>query len=178
MNKALGHFITITKHRHEVIRHCKKAGLLWQGLFHDLSKYTPVEFKAGIRYYTGTKSPNEGERADKGYSTAWMHHKGRNRPHFEYWTDYHPQKRLMLPVKMPAKYVAEMFCDRVAASKIYQGKNYTDAHPLEYFMRGKPTRVIHSETSDKLEQLLRALAEQGEDVAFSLVREMVKAKDY
>ena len=60
--KALRHFITITKHRHKVIRNCAKAGILWQGLFHDLSKYSPTEFLAGIRFYQGDKSPNEGER--------------------------------------------------------------------------------------------------------------------
>jgi len=84
----------------------------------------------------------------------------------------------MSPVKMPAKYVAEMFCDRVAASKIYQGKDYTNQHPLDYFMRGKPTRVIHSETSDLLEELLVILAEQGEEEAFERVRKLVKKGDY
>ena len=69
--KAIKHFITITKHRHEVIRNCKKAGILWQGLFHDLSKYTPSEFCLGAKYYQGDKSPNVGERADKGYSDAY-----------------------------------------------------------------------------------------------------------
>lgn len=89
------HFCTITRHRHQVIRHCRKAGILWQGLRHDLSKYTPTEFIPGARYYIGTRSPNEGERQDKGYSLAWMHHKGRNRHHFEYWTDYVPPTRRM-----------------------------------------------------------------------------------
>lgn len=178
MKKAIKHFITITRHRHAVIAHCKKVGIFWQGLRHDLSKYAPAEFAAGMRYYTGTRSPNDGERKDKGYSSAWMHHKGRNRHHFEYWTDYHPQTRVMSPVKMPAKYVAEMFCDRVAASKIYQGKKYSNAHPLDYFMRGKPVRVIHPETSDLLEHWLRVLAESGEDAAFKLVKETVKKDDY
>ncbi len=178
MKNAIGHFKTITRHRHAVIRHCKKAGIFWQGLRHDLSKYTPTEFLAGIRYYTGTRSPNDGERKDKGYSTAWMHHKGRNRHHFEYWTDYHPINRVMSPVKMPARYLAEMFCDRVAASKIYQGQHYTDAHPLEYFMKGKKVRVIHPETSDMLELWLRTLAEKGEDAAFAMVRQTVKKGDY
>ena len=81
MIKAWEHFRTITKHRHKVIAHCYKAGILFQGLFHDLSKYSPTEFKVGAKYYTGVKSPNEGERADRGYSVAWMHHKGRNNSH-------------------------------------------------------------------------------------------------
>ncbi|MBQ2705167.1 MAG: catalase [Clostridia bacterium] len=178
IKSAFNHFKTITRHRHAVIAHCKKAGILWQGLFHDLSKYAPVEFSAGIKYYTGTRSPNDGERKDKGYSAAWMHHKGRNKHHFEYWTDYNPQTRVMSPVKMPARYVAEMFCDRVAASKIYQGKNYTNRHPLEYFLGGKAVRIIHPETSDLLEDLLVTLANEGEEEAFKKVRQMVEQDNY
>lgn len=168
------HFCTITRHRHQVIRHCRKAGILWQGLWHDLSKYTPTEFIPGARYYIGTRSPNEGERQDKGYSLAWMHHKGRNRHHFEYWTDYVPPTRRMQPVPMPARYVAEMFCDRVAASKIYLGEQYSNDAPLAYFLRGKPGRMIHPDTSDQLERLLTILAQEGEDAAFAAVRQMVK----
>ncbi len=170
------HFRTITRHRHRVIAHCFKAGIGWQGLFHDLSKYTPTEFVAGARHYQGTRSPNEVERELYGYSPAWMHHKGRNRHHFEYWTDYSPVTKTVEPVKMPLKYVAEMFCDRVAASKIYQGDRYTSQHPLQYYLRGKPRRRIHPETAALLEGWLTLLAEQGEDAAFAAIRGMVKAK--
>ncbi len=181
MQKAhpLRHFATITKHRHKVIAHCAKAGILWQGLRHDLSKYSLREFVPGARYYTGTRSPNVGERLDKGYSEAWLHHKGRNRHHFEYWTDYNPKTRLIEPVKMPLKYVAEMFCDRVAASKIYRGDEYRDTDPLSYFMNSKGIRVIHGETSDFLEMLLRMLAEKGEEETFAFLRTYLKNnKDY
>ena len=181
MQKAnpLRHFATITKHRHKVIAHCAKAGILWQGLRHDLSKYSLREFVPGARYYTGTRSPNVGERLDKGYSEAWLHHKGRNRHHFEYWTDYNPRTRLIEPVKMPLRYVAEMFCDRVAASKIYRGAEYRDTDPLAYFMNSKGIRVIHSETSDFLEMLLRMLAEKGEEETFKFLRTYLKNnKDY
>ncbi len=178
MNKFFGHIKTITKHRHTVIMHCAKAGLLWQGLFHDLSKYCPTEFKQGIRYYTGTKSPNEDERAEYGYSLAWMHHKGRNRHHFEYWTDYNPLTKCVCPIKMPTRYLVEMFCDRVAASKIYQGKKYTQHHPLEYFERGNAKNIMHPETSKKLRELLITLDERGEKEAFKSVKALLKNKEY
>lgn len=170
--KAIKHFITITCHRHAVIRHCKKAGIFLQGLRHDLSKYEPSEFIAGAKYYQGDRSPNDMERKIYGYSAAWMHHKGRNKHHFEYWTDYHPATRQYGPVKMPLKYVKEMFCDRVAASKIYQGDKYTESHPLEYFLRGKPKRIIHPETSDLLESWLVMLAEKGEKETFEYIRNL------
>lgn len=164
------HLKTITRHRHLVIRHCFKAGIGGQGLMHDLSKYSPSEFWVGAKYYQGNRSPNESEREIYGYSKAWLHHKGRNKHHFEYWMDYQPYTRRLSPVKMPRKYVVEMFCDRLAASKIYKGEQYTDAHPLEYFLNGKATRCIHPETSDELETLLRMLYEKGEKATFRYLR--------
>lgn len=174
MNKLIGHFRTITKHRHAVIRNCRRAGILWQGLRHDLSKYSPTEFIPGVKYYVGTRSPNELERADKGYSAAWLHHKGRNKHHFEYWSDYNPVERRVGPVKMPLRYVIEMVCDRMAASKIYLGEQYTDASALEYFVHGKSHRVIHPETSDLCERLLTMLANEGEEKTFAYMRRLLK----
>lgn len=166
------HFNTITKHRHAVIIHCFKAGIGFQGLFHDLSKYSPTEFIQGAKFYQGTRSPNEGEREANGYSLAWMHHKGRNKHHFEYWTDYDYVKKVMQGMPMPDRYIKEMFCDRVAASKIYQKENYTDRSSIEYFEMGRYRRglQIHPETSSKLEFLLRLLAEKGEAEAFKYIR--------
>lgn len=179
MAHPIKHFNTITKHRNKVIVHCFKAGIGFQGLRHDLSKYSPAEFIPGAKYYQGTRSPNEMEREQSGYSSAWLHHKGRNRHHFEYWTDYNPTVKKVMPVKMPAKYVAEMFCDRVAASKIYAGENYNDSYPLEYFMRGKQRRTIHPETSDFIEKLLTMLSEKGEEETFAYIREFIKSgKEY
>ena len=168
----LKHFITITKHRNEVIRLCFKAGIGFQGLFHDLSKYSPTEFIPGAKYYMGDQSPNNGERNDKGYSLAWMHHKGRNKHHFEYWTDLNPQTKRYEPVPMPVRYVKEMFCDRVAASKIYQGKQYADSFPLQYFLKGNARSRMHPDTADLLESWLRMLAEQGEKTTFQAIRKI------
>ena len=167
-----GHFYTITKHRHKVIEHCAKAGIFWQGLGHDLSKYSPAEFFVSAKYYTGTKSPLHGERAAKGYSLGWMHHKGRNKHHFEYWTDINVQTHLYEPVKIPLQYVKEMFCDRVAASKIYQCKTYTDAYPLEYFQREKIVRYMHPETYVLMESLLVMLKEKGEKETFRYIKNL------
>lgn len=176
---AFGHFRTITRHRHKVMQHCFRAGIPWRGMLHDLSKYSPTEFIPGAKYYQGTRSPNEKERELFGYSLAWMHHKGRNRHHFEYWCDYNPETKLNEPVKMPLKFVVEMFCDRVAAGKIYQGKSYTDRSPLEYFLRGKDRRRIHPETSQMLEKLLTMLADDGEKSTFTYIKSYIKSnKDY
>lgn len=170
MGHPFRHFVTITRHRHAVMRHCFRAGIGFQGLFHDLSKYSPAEFIPGAKYYQGTRSPNERERELFGYSSAWLHHKGRNKHHFEYWVDLDPATKLYGPVPMPLRYVKEMFCDRVAASKIYQGKNYTDAHPLAYFRGGNARAKMHPSTADLLEGWLAMLAEEGEERTFAHIR--------
>lgn len=173
--RAARHFRTITKHRHTVVYYCARAGILWQGLRHDLSKYTPTEFLAGVKYYQGFRSPNEAEREATGCSSAWMHHKGRNRHHFEYWTDYDPAVRgKVRTIEMPFRYVVEMLCDRLAASRIYNGKNYSPNEPLNYFLPGKPHRMIHPATSDLIESLLRMVSEKGEDETLRYVREAVR----
>ena len=168
------HFRTITKHRHKVIYYCFKAGIGFQGLFHDLSKYSPTEFIPGAKYYLGTRSPNEKERELFGYSLAWMHHKGRNKHHFEYWVDINPQTKRYEPVPMPLRYITEMFCDRVAACKIYRGKDYTDSSALEYFLRGNARSKMHTETADMLEEWLRMLSEKGEKETFAHIKRINK----
>lgn len=168
------HFLTITRHRHQVIKNCFLAGIPLQGLLHDLSKYTPTEFIPGAVYYQGTRSPNEGEREAYGYSKAWVHHKGVNKHHFEHWTDYNPKTKRLEGCPMPVKYIVEMFCDRVAASKIYMGDDYDDSKPLQYFEKGRPTRLIDKRTSDILEFLLVMLKDKGEDYTFGYIRRMNK----
>ena len=173
----LAHFITITRHRNLVCKYCMRLGLVGQGLMHDMSKYSPTEFWRGAKYYQGTRSPNDQERMETGLSLAWLHHKGRNRHHFEYWIDY-----LLLPDgsvgfggnKMPMRYVAEMFCDRIAASRVYLGDKYTDAAPYHYYAASKDRILIHPETGAEIEEMLRVLKDEGEDAAFAYVRRRLR----
>lgn len=177
--KAWHHFCTITYHKFLVMKYCFRLGLYRQGLAHDLSKYMPSEFIPGCKYYMGTRSPNDAQRREEGYSSAWLHHKGRNKHHFEYWMDYNIGGDGSLPIagmKMPAKYVAEMFCDRLAASKVYQKEAYTDRSPWEYYDRGRSYVIIHKESGELLESMLLVLAEQGEDAAFKFIRTQVLGK--
>lgn len=168
--QIINHFITITRHRHQVIKNCFMAGIPIRGLLHDLSKYTPAEFIAGAKFYQGNRSPNESEREAYGYSKAWIHHKGINKHHFEHWTDYNPKTRRTEGAPMPTRFVIEMFCDRVAASKIYMGDKYSDDSVLMYFEKGRKTRIIHKRTSDMLEYLLLMLKFKGEKFTFRYIR--------
>ena len=169
---ALGHFKTITHHKLLVMQYCFRVGLIRQGLMHDMSKYSWTEFSVGAKYYQGNRSPNDAEREDKGYSSAWLHHKGRNKHHLEYWIDYSLDKsnRQLVGMRMPERYVVEMFCDRIAASKNYNGDKYSDSFPLEYYMKGRSRDMLHPESAVLLEQLLHMLAEKGEDYTFDYIR--------
>ena len=169
--KVWKHFKTITHHRILVCKGCFKIGLYWQGLTHDMSKYSPTEFKVGLKYYQGTRSPNNAEREDKGYSSAWLHHKGRNKHHYEYWIDY--SSRVpggMLPVPMPRKYIAEMIMDRIAACKVYNGDNYTNKSALDYYKLGLDPAPMHDETRKWLEFFLNMLSEKGEKETYDYIK--------
>ena len=167
---AWRHFKTITYHRWLVCRGCFRVGLYWQGLTHDLSKYSPAEFAVGIRYFQGNRSPNAAEREEKGYSEAWMHHKGRNRHHWEYWTDMLPGTRSYEAVPMPRKYLAEMVMDRIAACKTYRGKAYDDGAALDYLQNSIERELLHDKTRRELVYLLTMLKEKGETKTFDYIK--------
>lgn len=167
------HFKTITKHKLLVMDGCFKVGLYRQGLAHDLSKYAPIEFLTGARYYQGNKSPNSAEREKKGYSEAWMHHKGRNRHHYEYWTDMNLMTNRYEAVPMPRRYLVEMVMDRRAACMTYEGDAYTPASALNYYLKSRGRESMHPQTQRELEYILTMLRDRGEKRTFSYLRKHV-----
>ena len=174
-----GHLHTVNSHRRLVRKYCFKLGLYRQGMMHDLSKYSPSEFIPGVKYYQdGHRSPNNAQREDEGVSKAWLHHKGRNKHHFEYWIDYDVDgnSTILAGMKMPVKYVAEMFCDRVAASRIYNKEKYKDSDPLDYYIKGLGHYIMHPETDELLHNLLKMLADKGEEYTFAYIKANVLKK--
>ncbi len=169
-----GHLKTINAHKMLVMKYCFRVGLYRQGLLHDLSKYSLSEFIPGVIYYQGDRSPNNAQREAEGCSGAWLHHKGRNKHHYEYWIDYPTNKSEgLVGMEMPVKYVVEMFCDRVAASKNYNKEKYKDSDALDYFLKGKSHYVIHPKTEALLFKLLKMLSEKGEEYTFAYIRKKV-----
>lgn len=175
MANIWGHLKTITKHKIAVTKLCFRCGLYKQGLLHDLSKYSWVEFSAGARYYQGNRSPIDREKEVKGYSLGWLHHKGRNKHHWEYWLDNAADG--IQPLEMPLNYVIEMYCDRTAASKIYMKDAYHDGSAYEYFMRGYHHVLIHPNTKALLENILMYQRDHGTDQTIAYIRkELLKNK--
>ena len=175
MNKFLKHLHTVNQHRRMVRKLCFKCGLYKQGLLHDLSKYSPVEFINGVKFYTGTGSPHIGERKHYGYSKAWLNHKGKNKHHAEYWQDI-CSDGFTHPIPMPEEYLVEMLCDRVAASMIYLGDKFTAAAPLEYYETHKDENQFHELTRHSLEQWLIHIARAGVDETFKILKERLKRR--
>jgi hypothetical protein len=154
--RAIQHFKTITLHKWYVMIECFKMGLYWQGLVHDLSKYSPTEFWAGVKYYQGDRTPIGAEKEALGYSFAWLHHNGRNKHHWEYWTDFRWGR--VYAVHMPEKYVKEMFCDMVGASKAYLRGAFDKRKPLEYFLKFSGYWTMEERSKDYLRELLETYA--------------------
>ena len=158
IKNVIGHFNTVNKHRWKVFMLSIKAGIPLRGLLHDLSKYSFIEFIESAKYYQGGKrSPIVKARSDKGYSKAWLHHKGRNRHHFEYWVDTKLKEQPVIPFK----YSAEMICDMLAAGMIYQGKNWHQRYPLEYWEREEKEIVANEKMKKFCRDVFTEVANQG-----------------
>ena len=166
------HLETINTHRFEVMKNCFKCGIYEQGLTHDLSKYSPTEFNVSVRYFQGTRSPYMYEKEHFGFSYGWLHHKGRNRHHWEYWYDMLDGK--WVPIEMPLPFLIEMVCDRVAACKVYQKEKYTDSSALEYYLSRNDRFYMHENTAKALEAILRDIAERGEDAVFADLKKQME----
>lgn len=176
-----GHLRTINHHKMLVTRTCFKVGLYWQGICHDLSKYHPVEFIPGVIYYQGVCSPINREKELKKCSRGWLHHKGRNPHHFEYWIDYSFKPRGLVGMKMPKKYVAEMVIDRICASKNYMKEKYKDSSALEYYMNGREMMLVDPETDFLSVYLLTMLSRKGEDYLLRYMKKVLlkhRNRDY
>ena len=171
--KFIGHFKTINKHKYLVTTLCFKCGLIKQGLAHDLSKYSPIEFFSGVKYFQGYRSPIVAEREEKGYSLAWLHHQGKNKHHWEYWTDKDYADLQLKVLKMPLNYIIEGTLDRIAASKVYN-PSYNDSSAYEFLKNGKDRHFMSIDNLRRFELLLSYLAVNGEKRALLYYKDLYK----
>ena len=173
MNTYWNHFRTICKHKKEVFRQCGACGIGWQGILHDLSKFGPTEFIPSAKYFQGNRSPIEAEKEAIGYSAAWMHHKGHNKHHWEYWTDF-ADNGSIIANKMPARYVIEMICDWIGAGRVYSKENWTCASPLAYYNKVRAGRYFHIDTEAVILECLNLILNQGLDAFHKRAKQLLK----
>lgn len=155
-----GHLHTVNKHKFYVFKLSIKAGIPIRGLLHDLSKYSITEFFEGVKYYNGKRSPIGLCKNEEGYSKAWLHHKGRNKHHFEYWLDITATNKTPI---MPYKYAIEMVCDTIAAGLTYNGKSWRNDTQLEYFKKRKDKDLINEKMQKFLLTVYKQVAKEGID---------------
>ena len=171
------HFLTICRHKHEVFKQCATCGLIWQGITHDLSKFSRVEFIPSAKYFQGNRSPLEAQKETVGYSDAWLHHKGCNPHHWEYWTDFN-EKGEIITVEIPYKYVVEMVCDWIGAGKVYSKEKWTISSPLEYYNKVRQGRHFHPTTEAIIVALLTCIKYEGLDAFHLMARRIIKYGEY
>jgi len=180
--RLFGHIKTVMTHKKHVRRACFKMGIYWQGVIHDLSKFSPTEFIPSVRYYSGEFSPNAVDKVLNGMSSAWLHHKGRNKHHFEYWIDYTTSLTPEIEgARMPIKYIAEMIADRYAACVAYNKEKYDKGDAWTYYSRNASYLDINSDTRAIIEKALIIMRDQGENEAFQFMKDLLKitkGRDY
>lgn len=176
MKKFFNHFYTISKHKIMVTILLFKCGLYKQGLLHDLSKYSWCEFSAGVRYFQGDRSPIDAEKEALGYSKGWLHHKGRNKHHWEYWLDNSSDG--VIGIKVPLRYVLEMVCDRIVACKVYLKDSYTDTSAFEYWDKNKHKILMNEESFKLLETLLLYVKDNGLNSTIKYIKQIKNNIDY
>ena len=170
LKNIVGHFMVRTRHKWVVFKLCCKVGQPWRGLVHDLSKYSPTEFWEGVKYFNGKHSPITDAKKDKGYSQAWLHHKGRNKHHTDYWVDLSaPDKTPIIPYQ----YVAEMLCDKLAAGMVYKGKDWTKEYELDYWLNERDKTLVNDQVEALITEFLTQVSKDGIDKV--LTKKNVKA---
>lgn len=180
IERFFGHLNTINKHKLIVSTLCIKCGLVKQGLLHDLSKYSYVEFSRGVKYFQGYRSPIDKEKEELGYALGWLHHKGRNKHHWDFWVDRKHNEAVLEALPMPFNYVLESVCDKIGASKVYAKEKYHDYYAYEFFMNSKERLCMNEKSARQIEELLKYLGDNGEEKALkyykSLYQEYKKNK--
>lgn len=167
------HFKTVMKHKAVVFRECWSCGIGWQGLVHDLSKFSPAEFSSSAKHFQGNRSPIEAEKEDCGYSFAWLHHKGCNPHHWEYWIDF-GNKGEIIADRIPKKYVVEMLCDWIGAGKVYAKGKWSQNDPLDYYNKVRAGRYFHPETERVIVRFLELIRDDGLNEFHKIARQWLK----
>lgn len=158
MKNIFNHLKTIHTHKKWVFHYCCLAGIPLQGLTHDLSKYSPTEFFESIKYYQGTSSPINAAKADKGYSSAWFHHKGRNKHHYEYWMDNFDNGGEN--IIMPYKYWVEMICDYLGAARAYRKKHFSYQDEYNWWLEKEKKCALNPKLKLATTDVFKTLADQ------------------
>ena len=156
--KYLKYFKYVLVHKWFVMIECFKAGLLYQGLVHDNSKFLLSEFIPYMNHFFGDAKPirdktgyyKPTDTGDKEFDYAWFLHQKRNKHHWQWWVlpDGEGTVKIM---EMADEYLEEMLCDWRGAGKAQKNKTGVGA----WYSANKNKMKLHPETIKLLEDKLR-----------------------
>lgn len=137
MLKHLKYFSYLTRHKWFVFLECCKRGLVWQGIFHDISKFLPDEWFPYVNHFyskgysikrgsdsTGYYKPTNS--GDPKFDKAWLLHKNRNKHHWQYWSLMEDDNIKIKTFEMDRTAMIECLCDWKGAGRA-QGTPNTKA---------------------------------------------------
>ena len=172
LKNFFGHLAVIFKHKWRVFINCTRCGIPFRGIVHDMSKFSPTEFFESVKYFQGNRSPIGACRRATGVSYAWLHHKGRNKHHIEYWLDPECSTQPL----MPYKYAVECVCDKLAATRVYAGKGYSRDLPLLHWNKYGCKVGGNKKTMRFVEEVFIDVEKHGEK--YVLNKKYMKSKFY
>lgn len=164
MNNIWGHLRNILVHKWWVCYYCFKLRIPWQGITHDLSKLSWVEFSESIKFFQGDKSPIPVAKQTNGYSEAWQHHKGRNKHHYEYWIDNTDSELKLIPI--PYKYVLELIADYLAAFRTYNGYINFEEEYKWWLNKVGELKFMNPATKEFITMLFRYMCYRDDNVGY------------
>ncbi|MCK9596677.1 DUF5662 family protein [Candidatus Pacearchaeota archaeon] len=148
----LKYFWYVLRHKYYVFIECRKEGILWRGITHDLSKFLPDEFISYAKYfYSDYSKLDEYDKLSllKAFNKAWLKHIHRNPHHWQYWI-LHFDDGGYEAIYMYGDYTKEMLCDWIGAGKSIKG----GLPVLEWYKRNKFNQIIHRLSREWIERSL------------------------
>ena len=171
------YFKTILRHKKYVFIECAKCGIFWQGVKHDLSKFSKEEFEASAMFYANGKYGEKTDEIKRAYSQAWLHHKGVNPHHWEWWIDFGKRGEIVVN-KIPYKYVVEMVCDWVGAGRVYEKEEWKQDAPLNYYNKVRDGRYFDPDTEVLIMRFLTCIKDKGLDEFHKMAKNKTIKKSY
>lgn len=163
MNIHLQYLRYFVSHKIFVFQECRKRGITWRGITHDLSKLRPDEWLPYARYFYG-KYPKQSElsvyektyywntltkeRVSDDFDMAWLLHQKRNQHHWQWWILREDSGKVKC-FPMPYDVVLEMVSDWIGAGK---AQGHDDVK--EWYAKNKNKMQLHETTRSEVERLI------------------------
>ena len=166
MMQYWSHFKYTIIHKYFVFLECCKRGIVWRGIMHDMSKFSPSEFGAYANYFfnpDGTRKTNP-ETGDsnqvEAFKRAWCYHAHYNDHHPSYWISIPHNSQTSLVgsnnyvVLLPnISAIKEMISDMIGASAA-QGNVDPKQGAMRYYLNNKNQVILHPSARQILEMEL------------------------